>query len=158
MNDLISRRAALKACKNPEYGENVYAYGDDIEKRLKALPSVSFENHAEIKSYSKDTISRRAAVSGISDLLMFELKGERLPTYNEVYRAIYDLPPAQPGWIPVTERLPTENGSYLAWMPFTPEGHHITVAEWCGSYWNIKTPITAWMYLPKPWEGGQDEK
>lgn len=43
-----------------------------------------------------DMISRQAAVSGISDLLMLELKGERLPTYNEVYRAIYNLPSAQP--------------------------------------------------------------
>ena len=66
--------------------------------------------------------------------------------------------PKQPGWIPVAERLPTENNSYLVWMPFTPEGHHITVAEWCGSYWNIKTPIMAWMPLPKPWEGAKDGK
>ena len=56
---------------------------------------------------------------------------------------------AQPRWIPVTERLPTENNSYLVWMPYTPEGHHITVAEWCGSYWNIKTPVAAWMPLPQ---------
>ena len=67
-------------------------------------------------------------------------------------------PSAQQGWIPVTERLPTENNSYLVWMPYTPEGHHITVAEWCGSYWNIKTPIMAWMPLPKPWEGAKDGK
>lgn len=66
--------------------------------------------------------------------------------------------PKQPGWIPVAERLPTSNNSYLVWIPFTQEGHHITVAEWCGSYWNIKTPIMAWMPLPKPWEGEQDGK
>ncbi len=45
---------------------------------------------------SDDLISRRAAVSRISDLLMIELKGRRLPTWNEVYRAINDLPSAQP--------------------------------------------------------------
>ena len=55
-------------------------------------------------------------------------------------------------WISVTEKLPMENGSYLVWMPSTPEGCHIAVAEWCGSYWNIKTPITAWMQLPKPYQ------
>lgn len=38
VDDTISRAAALKACRNPEYGENYYAYGDDIEKRLMALP------------------------------------------------------------------------------------------------------------------------
>jgi len=49
-----------------------------------------------VTTMKDDAISRSAAVSGISDLLMLELKGERLPTYNEVYRAIYDLPSAQP--------------------------------------------------------------
>lgn len=48
------------------------------------------------ETHACDLISRQVAVSGISDLLMLELKGERLPTYNEVYRAIYDLPSAQP--------------------------------------------------------------
>ena len=39
-----------------------------------------------------DLISKKAAVSRISGLLMLELKGERLPTWNEVYNAIGDLP------------------------------------------------------------------
>lgn len=43
-----------------------------------------------------DLISRRAAVSRMSDLLMLELKGERLPSWNEVYSAMQDLPSAQP--------------------------------------------------------------
>ena len=45
-----------------------------------------------------DLISRKAAVSGISDLLMLELKGQRIPTWNEVYNAIGDIPsvPAVP--------------------------------------------------------------
>ena len=64
---------------------------------------------------------------------------------------------AQPGWIPCSES-PMKNNSYLVWMPFAPEGHHITVAEWCGSYWNIKTPITAWMPLPAPYIPEGDDK
>ena len=43
VNDTISRQAALNACKNPEDGENAYAFGDDIEKRLMALPSAQPE-------------------------------------------------------------------------------------------------------------------
>ena len=62
---------------------------------------------------------------------------------------------SQQQWIPCSERLPTENDSYLVWMPFAREGHHITVAEWYDSYWNIKTLITAWMPLPEPWEEKQ---
>lgn len=42
-----------------------------------------------------DTISRQDAVSRFSDLLMIELRGERLPTWEEVYNAIKELPSAQ---------------------------------------------------------------
>lgn len=40
-----------------------------------------------------DLISRKDAVSRISDLLILELKGQRIPTWNEVYNAIGDVPP-----------------------------------------------------------------
>lgn len=45
-----------------------------------------------------DLITRKAAVSRISDLLILELNGERIPTWNEVYNAIGDIPsvPAVP--------------------------------------------------------------
>ena len=39
-----------------------------------------------------DLIDKKDAVSRISDLLMFELKGQRLPTWNEVYSAFNELP------------------------------------------------------------------
>lgn len=42
-----------------------------------------------------DLISRQDAVSRISDLLMLELQGKRLPTWNEVYNAIDDIPSAE---------------------------------------------------------------
>ena len=37
--DLISRRAAIDVCRNPECGEDAYACGDDIQERLRSLPS-----------------------------------------------------------------------------------------------------------------------
>ena len=37
--DLISRRAAIDVCRNPEDGEDAYACGDDIQERLRSLPS-----------------------------------------------------------------------------------------------------------------------
>ena len=42
-DDTISRKMAVDICRNPEDGENAYAYGDEIEKRLKALPSAQPE-------------------------------------------------------------------------------------------------------------------
>lgn len=44
----------------------------------------------------EDCISRKQAVSVISDLLMIDLKGKRLPTWNEVYNALGDLPSVTP--------------------------------------------------------------
>jgi hypothetical protein len=42
-----------------------------------------------------DLIRREDAVSRISDLLMIELQGKRLPTWNEVYNAINGIPSAE---------------------------------------------------------------
>ena len=59
-------------------------------------------------------------------------------------------------WIPVTERLPECNGRYLvtneAWGANEIE---INVWEHGGWYYNTK-PI-AWMPLPKPYKGEQNE-
>ena len=45
-----------------------------------------------------DLINRKDAVTRISDLLILELNGKRIPTWNEVYKAIGDIPsvPAVP--------------------------------------------------------------
>ena len=77
--------------------------------------------------------------------------GTYKPEVLSKYLKEYFILPAESGWIPCSEP-PTENDSYFVWMPFAPKGHHITVAEWYGSYWNIKTPITAWMPIPESWK------
>lgn len=63
---------------------------------------------------------------------------------------------AEQRWIPSGEK-PPEKGSYLVWMPFAPPKHRMTVVEYCGGYWNIKTPISAWMPLPEPYKEGTDD-
>ena len=73
---------------------------------------------------------------------------EALMAEGEIYDIDYE--PEQ-RWIPSGEK-PPEKESYLVWMPFAPPKHRMTVAEYCGGYWNIKTPISAWMPLPKPYE------
>ncbi len=73
-------------------------------------------------------ISKKSAVSRISDLLMIELKGQRIPTWNEVYNAIGDIPsvPAVPlellaNWLaeyaapPVSECCVTADERTAAW-------------------------------------------
>ena len=56
------------------------------EKRMPHCPLKDNEQAQEITEY----ISKKEAVSRISDLLMIQLKGKRLPTWNEVYHAIND--------------------------------------------------------------------
>ena len=94
------------------------------------------------------------ALDGLTDIFLNNLPPTIYKT--DAVEAVTALPSAHPGWIPCSES-PMKNNSYLVWMPFAPEGHHITVAEWCGSYWNIKTPITAWMPLPNPYRPEGEE-
>lgn len=114
---------------------------------------------------SNDLISRQAAIDIIN------VYAERFngyigtPNDSEVYayarglllsieRNIRALPSVEPEqrWISSGKKPPKE-GSYLVWMPFALPERRITVAEYCGGYWNIKTPISAWMPLPEPYKG-----
>jgi hypothetical protein len=74
-------------------------------------------------------------------------------------------------WIPVTERLPIEDGYYIVtfkngWLPNNVIP--IDILLYAGGKWkyyfvfdndgfeddDFESPITAWMPLPKPFEGG----
>lgn len=96
-----------------------------------------------------DLISRQAAIDALTEY------GNGRAVYigvEEAVRRMEQLPSAQPEqrWIS-SGKKPPEEGSFLVWMPFAPPERRITVAEYCGGYWNIKTPISAWMPLPEPY-------
>lgn len=61
--------------------------------------------------------------------------------------------PQEPRWIPVTERLPEENGGYLV----TVKRGYVTTALWVGNAENWKE-VTAWMPLPQPYRAGGEDK
>lgn len=73
---------------------------------------------------------------------------------------------AQPGWIPVMERLPKPNeedgnGFHKAYL--VQDGRWMDVARWDGKYWvawgysTVLLNVVAWCELPTPYrEGGQD--
>ena len=63
---------------------------------LRKKPCKKQSKHGTGGQRMSDLIYRRDAVSRMSDLLMIELGGKRLPTWNEVNDAINDLPSAQP--------------------------------------------------------------
>lgn len=83
-----------------------------------------------------------------------------IKAYTDIADGVKDMPTIEERktgqWIPSGEK-PPEEGSYLVWMPFAQPKHRMAVAEYCGGYWNIKTPISAWMPLPEPYRG-EDEQ
>ena len=58
-------------------------------------------------------------------------------------------------WIPCSEILPEKNDYYLVQAMMNGD---IFVAKWEGSYWNVKTPIIAWMPLPARYKGDDTER
>ena len=84
----------------------------------------------------------------------------RQATYNaaisDACRIVDAIPAVDiPRWIPVTERLPQESGEYL-----------VTIGSMLYFSWFYKddgvwsfrnADITAWMPLPEPYKGGEEE-
>ena len=64
-------------------------------------------------------------------------------------------------WIPCSERLPTKAGHYLCSFnkPNRIDNIYVDLAYWTGGRWYgyLTNEINAWMPLPKPWEGADDE-
>ena len=111
-----------------------------------------------------DCISRQAAIKAADSIIERDTSGN-----NDVVKAmtawkeyIKALPSAQPGWIPVTERLPEEEGLYLVVGDFPPgaEVHtrYFNVLHdrsvWSGT---MTDKVKWWMPIPKPPEGAQGE-
>ena len=95
-----------------------------------------------------DCISREQAKEAI------RYKFKDLPSRVEINTILNELPsvtPQEPRWIPVTERLPKENGGYLVAV----KQGYVTTALWVGSAEKWKE-ITAWMPLPEPY--GEDKE
>lgn len=115
-----------------------------------------------------DYISRRAALKGLEDLNIasfYEDNEDSKEVYTEVKAMLKALPSAQPGWIPVSEKLPEENGQYLITVKYKHvDGYDDIYAEhgeWYDGKWDMfcfghcgeVEGITAWMPLPKPYIG-----
>lgn len=118
-----------------------------------------------------DLISRQAAIDAIHGAIFdfFDIcdddeespmtyKDEQLLEINKAISGrIKRLPSAQPvQWIPCSERLP-ENGHYYLWC--SDMGHVQSDYYWNGFENGMKYGynIVAWMPLPEPWRGEQDE-
>ena len=165
-DDTISRAAALDALgerpvvwsDNDDYTLGERNQYDMDRLAIETVPSVSFENHDEIKSYSKDTISREAAVKALEETKQSD------PFNRYEYQnigidwsidAIKALPSAQ-RWIPVTERLP-EYGTTVLTCNHDGEYEINHIIDEEDGEWFLNGAV-AWMPIPAPYhrEGGQD--
>ena len=102
----------------------------------------------------EDCISRQAAIETV----------RKAKDKSEAHRMLIQLPPAQPGWIPCSERLPERYDNYI----ITTEDGMVVFGvydpreeQWCRydsikSLWLYGRKVVAWMPLPTPYrEGGQ---
>lgn len=119
-----------------------------------------------------DMISRQAAiaVADYSDCIGLSVEDVKKVT-DEVVKGLKRLPSVQPQrWIPVTERLPekyigewlccTDDGQILI-LPYDTPGDgskECVFYRWDDNGYMYETyNVVAWMPLPEPWEG-QDEQ
>ena len=147
-DDLISRQAAIDAIMGqPPEPHYPSWYAAQIEKLPAAQPQTS--------------------------MLTVECKlddEELAKAIEEVKKANLELIAAEPHWIPCSEQLPpeenktywvcTDNGHQheCRWTNANPIWTHLTT-DW---HWNIfdipqYTKVVAWMELPKPYDGGEQD-
>ena len=83
--------------------------------------------------------------------------------YNKVD---WDTPSAEAveGWIPCSERLPSDSGNYLITVADLRLGHNgehtVTMADFYAKAkkWNSVVDVYAWMPLPEPYKGGEEDE
>lgn len=108
-----------------------------------------------------DLISRAAAIDAVRTYY-----DDEYALADSIEELIEKLPSAQPGWIPCSTALPKDeeevivsihddSGDYAC--DYTSSGWYAAAGE----FWVVDNEanirVTAWMPLPKPWKGGQDE-
>ena len=98
---------------------------------------------------SDDLISRQAAI----DLIENESRkwGDEYGV-SDVLCDLSDMPSVQPEtrrWIPCSEILPKEKGTYLT----TTIKGAVRVNHFHGKQWGYSNDAVAWMPLPEPWKG-----
>ena len=118
-----------------------------------------------------DLISRADAIERFCEFgTSLERQGKTMITMVDAKYAFIEtlesLPSADAEWIPCSERLPSESDDYICTIPLDAEETYTEVLtfhkgrfyedddEWGAIYHD---DVLAWMPLPKPYKGGDDE-
>ena len=83
--------------------------------------------------------------------------------FDKANQIIHDALSAGAGWIPCSERLPSNSGNYLITVADLRLGHigehTVTMADFYvkAKKWNSIVDVTAWMPLPEPYKAESEE-
>ena len=85
--------------------------------------------------------------------------------FDKANQIILDALSAGQGWIPCSERLPKEKARVLTYDTMGDivfgqydKGRWYWEAEACADYWAKNDGVIAWMPLPTPYKGGDDDE
>ena len=155
---------------NSWWGSFAKDYKEALQMAIEALEQEPCE----------DAISRQAVMYALCDICeLFHKNGEETClTKCESYRFLATLPSVEPKkkteWIPVSERLPENNGTYLVWdkygyqiSDFNAEEQTFGFLNECNfdyetgevypPCWVEHDTVIAWMPLPAPFEPQESE-
>ena len=111
-------------------------------------------------SESDDLISRQAAIDACHN---YE-DGKDAYAYGYVVEErLQAMPSAQlePHWIPCSERLPDEYGDYLITketIGWNMSAYRTIDIAYFDTVWHKADKVLAWMPLPEPWKGADNEQ
>lgn len=123
---------------------------DELVKRMRNCTSDTVEDCAGcpyIRGYN-GTYCMNGLVTEAADAI------EALSVVVRAQKAVLDK---FPRWIPVTERLPSENGFYLCLYNHNHPGgvamdEGLSILQWFCGKWNLNEiyTVTHWMPIPEP--------
>jgi len=154
-----------RTLKNPE-SEDGWLF-NKVYDLLKFLRQLQFATDTNVGG---NLIDRQAALDAIKKLEKPAPTAQHLSAIFDCEDTIKVLPPAQPGWIPCSEKMPPDYQWYYATCKSLVDNRENWVVEGCYTPWEHfnSTPmikcgqaeVIAWMpkEFPEPWEGEQDER
>ena len=143
----VTRKEAIKTLRELRRETNDSWYEEVFNMAINALSEPS-----------GDLISRVDAIKAVwnayADAINFGDSGEEIASDIDIILSA--LPSSEADWIPVSERLPSEDGCYLVSTTGT-NNDIIDIAYYTEEIWHKASRIKAWMPLPKPYREDGEE-